>query len=247
VARSAGADKGSAGERQRDGDARRAMLAAIRQGLAARAHTPSVPGEAADARPVAATGAPEGGEAREAPGSLTEVFRQAIEAVSGRCTIVRNETEAATRVGQILEERGARRVAVSNAPLVRAVVERLETSAVLLHDADAASLFQCDVGLTSAQWAVAETGTLVLESDAERHRLASLVPPAHLALVPAGCIRRTLAEVLPAIGGPGANQPSSVVTFVTGPSRTSDIELTLAIGVHGPAQLDVIVLEHIEE
>ena len=50
-------------------------------------------------------------------------------------------------------------------------------------------LFECDGGITSAQWAIAETGTLVLESKGERHRLVSLVPPVHIAVVEAGRIR----------------------------------------------------------
>jgi L-lactate dehydrogenase complex protein LldG len=93
---------------------------------------------------------------------------------------------------------------------------------------------------------VAETGTLVLESDAERHRLASLVPTAHVALVEARRVRQTLGEVLLDIDGRndgGGEGLSRAVTFITGPSRTSDIELTLAIGVHGPAELYVIIIE----
>jgi L-lactate dehydrogenase complex protein LldG len=160
--------------------------------------------------------------------------------VSGRCNVVGCEAEAAATVDRILGERSLRKVAVSDAPLVRALVERLKPGPTLARDADAATLFGCDVGITSAQWAVAETGTLVLVSGAERHRLASLIPPAHIAVVPAACLRRTLPEVLDELV---AGEPSRAVTFITGPSRTSDIELTLAIGVHGPGELDVIVLD----
>jgi L-lactate dehydrogenase complex protein LldG len=103
-------------------------------------------------------------------------------------------------------------------------------------------LFDCDLGVTGAQWAVAETGTLVLESDAERHRLASLVPAAHVALVEARRVRQTLGEVLREIDGRGPEGLSRAITFITGPSRTSDIELTLAIGVHGPAELYVVII-----
>ena len=103
-------------------------------------------------------------------------------------------------------------------------------------------LFDCDMGITTAQWAIAETGTLVLESERERHRLASLVPPVHVAIVEAGRIRRTMAEALELIKNADVGL-SRTVTFITGPSRTSDIELTLAIGVHGPGELHVIVID----
>jgi L-lactate dehydrogenase complex protein LldG len=89
--------------------------------------------------------------------------------------------------------------------------------------------------------AIAETGTLVLESDRERHRLVSLVPPIHIALVKAENIVPTLGEAFSVVRrGAGL---SRAITFITGPSRTADIELTLSIGVHGPKDLYVIVQE----
>ena len=83
-----------------------------------------------------------------------------------------------------------------------------------------------------------ETGTLVLESDRESHRLTSLVPPVHLCVLRAENIRQTLGEILEVT----SRDLSRTVTFITGASRTSDIELTLAIGVHGPGELHVIVI-----
>jgi L-lactate utilization protein LutC len=96
-----------------------------------------------------------------------------------------------------------------------------------------------------AQWAIAETGTLVLETKSERHRLVSLVPAMHIAILAAGRILRTMSEALEAVSTTG--ELSRTVTFITGPSRTSDIELTLAIGVHGPARLHVIVIEDVKQ
>jgi L-lactate dehydrogenase complex protein LldG len=69
----------------------------------------------------------------------------------------------------------------------------------------------------------------------------SLVPPVHIAIVEATQIYQTLAEALTVLRQ--KERVSSIITFVTGPSRTADIELTLAIGVHGPQELYVIVNE----
>jgi len=102
-------------------------------------------------------------------------------------------------------------------------------------------MFEIDVGVTTAQAAIAETGTLVLDSSRERNRLVSLVPPIHIAIVDASSIFQTLGEALAFIHQDGNISPA--VTFITGPSRTADIELTLAIGVHGPQELYVIVNE----
>jgi len=176
-------------------------------------------------------------------GSLVERFQLALEAVSGQCVVVPDEDKAVPLVQQILEQHKAKVVAVSDAPLVRRLLQQVQQHARLLKDAAAAELFQCDVGITGAQWAIAETGTLVLESEQERHRLISLVPPVHIAIIEAGRIRQTLGEVLMSLGENGQDGLSRTVTFITGPSRTSDIELTLAIGVHGPQALHVIVID----
>ena len=175
-------------------------------------------------------------------GTAVGRFRQALEAVAGRCFVVEDEAEAAEVVRQIAEQRNSRRVAVTDSPLAGRVLKLAALPAEVLENAAAEELFDCDLGVTGAQWGVAETGTLVLESDAERHRLASLVPSAHVALVEAGRVRQTLGEVLQAINDRGEGGLSRAVTFITGPSRTSDIELTLAIGVHGPAELYVVVI-----
>ena len=225
------------------------MLTSIREHLAASAphdaaraaHESRLAGAAhgtdASARAGAAPPTP-----LEFEGTVVERFCQALEAVAGRCLVVRDEAEAAEALRQIAEQRGARRVAVSDAPLVRRVVEGAGLAAEVLEDAAVSDLFDCDLGVTGAQWGAAETGTLVLESDAERHRLASLVPTAHVAIVEAARVRETLGEVLREIEGRGEGGLSRAVTFITGPSRTSDIELTLAIGVHGPAELYVVVI-----
>lgn len=221
------------------------MLAAIRGRLAESAPHDAVRAEHherhADTTPrerVAAAG-------REPGVSLVERFRLALEAVVGRCLVVSDERGAAEALRRIIEERGARRIAVSDSPLARRVLEgaRAGADTEVLEAATAEEQFECDLGVTGAQWAVAETGTLVIESDAERNRLASLVPTAHVAVVGSERVRQTLGEVLAEIGSGGAERLSRAVTFITGPSRTSDIELTLAVGVHGPAELYVIIVE----
>lgn len=217
------------------------MFAAIRGHLAE-----SVPHDAVRAAHHAAAAHGEVVSARAAfvfEGTAVERFRQALEAVAGRCLVVKDEAGAAEALRQIAEQRNSRRVAVSDSPLAVRVVGLAALPGEVLENAAVETLFECDLGVTGAQWGVAETGTLVLESDAEHHRLASLVPSAHVAIIEAGNVRQTLGEVLQAINERGEGRLSRAVTFITGPSRTSDIELTLAIGVHGPAELFVVVIE----
>jgi L-lactate utilization protein LutC len=156
------------------------------------------------------------------------LFKENVESVAGHCVIT---TDVTGVLNQIVAGLGARRIAVSDAP------ELAEFGVV----PDAAEVFNFEVGITTAQAAIAETGTLVLDSSCERNRLVSLVPPVHIAVVAASTIRETLGETLALLQSGGEVSPA--ITFITGPSRTADIELTLTIGVHGPQELYVIIDE----
>lgn len=145
--------------------------------------------------------------------------------------------EVGTTISWVIDIVGATRIAVSNSALVAESIDAID-SAAFVRNPSTDFLFDSDLGITSAQWAIAETGTLVLDAESEDHRLISLVPPVHLCLIEASRIRRTMGEVL-ALTRDGLGH---ALTFVTGASRTSDIELTLAIGVHGPGELHVIIV-----
>lgn len=218
------------------------MLMAIRQQLAASAPFDTVQNQHHTQSDVAHSSHVPVAE-RAHVKSPVERFQKALEAVSGRCIVVRNESEAAEAIQQIILQTKMQQIAISNSPLAQKVMASVQSDAVMLENAAASALFDCDAGITSAQWGIAETGTLVLESDLERHRLSSLVPTVHIAIIESRRIRQTLGEVLQALSENGQDGLSPTVTFITGPSRTSDIELTLAIGVHGPGELYVIVLE----
>lgn len=97
-----------------------------------------------------------------------------------------------------------------------------------------------DVGITSADYALADTGTLVMLAGPQEARLVSLLPPAHIAVVPRDRILTGLDELFSVLPRP-AEQTSSMV-LITGPSRTADIEQILVRGVHGPGQITVVIV-----
>jgi L-lactate dehydrogenase complex protein LldG len=177
--------------------------------------------------------------------SLVETFKQQLESVGGHCIVVSNESELITALKHVFGEIEAngletRRVALSDSPLLGVIMRDLEAQGHEIGVTPSATdLFQFDVGITSAQAAIAETGTLVLEQAHERNRLVSLLPPVHIAIVNAGDICATMSEAI--TRARNESDTSSAITFITGPSRTADIELTLTIGVHGPKELYVIV------
>jgi hypothetical protein len=103
-------------------------------------------------------------------------------------------------------------------------------------DRDAA--FQVDFGLTLCDCAVAETGTLVLAAGPHRARLTSLAPRAHVALVPFSRLVPDLMDVAPAMrDSAGAGTQARATVWITGSSRTADIESILIRGVHGPGRV----------
>ncbi|EWY36633.1 hypothetical protein N825_09940 [Skermanella stibiiresistens SB22] len=101
-----------------------------------------------------------------------------------------------------------------------------------------------DAGVTFAIGGIAETGTLILWPTVEEPRLMSLLPPIHVALVAEETIHDSFAEVI-AEQGWSKRMPTNIV-LVSGPSKTADIEQTLAFGVHGPKELIVLVLRRAE-
>jgi len=97
------------------------------------------------------------------------------------------------------------------------------------------------LGVTVADRAIADTGTVVQLSRPFRPRAISLLPPVHLVLVPEDRIVGTLEDLLVAESAHFAG-PTGYAAFMTGPSRTADIEKVLTIGVHGPGRLVALVL-----
>lgn len=96
-----------------------------------------------------------------------------------------------------------------------------------------------DIGITGVDAALAETGTAVVSSGPGRSRLTPLLPPIHLALVATSQLTTDLFTWTASRNAP----PPAAMTLISGPSKTADIEQTMAIGVHGPKRFIVILYE----
>jgi L-lactate dehydrogenase complex protein LldG len=101
-----------------------------------------------------------------------------------------------------------------------------------------------DAGLTSTRGAIAETGSLWLWPSVDEPRLISLVPPIHIAVLDADTLEDTFFDVVEAHGW-ASGMPTNAL-LISGPSKTADIEQTLAYGVHGPREL-VVILRHADD
>jgi L-lactate dehydrogenase complex protein LldG len=126
-------------------------------------------------------------------------------------------------------------------------LQKLETvcgvsGLTVLHPPFRSHLSGIHTALTNADWAIAETGTLVLDSGSEDLRIATMLSETHIAWIPASRIVPD-ATALSAHLVEKMKSPPGYMAFITGASRTADIERVLAIGVHGPQELHILIME----
>jgi L-lactate dehydrogenase complex protein LldG len=144
-----------------------------------------------------------------------------------------------------LQSQRLRRVAFGSSPLL----EKLKIPSLLSSNGfDARAwdrmtldeLYEFDAGVTDVYAAIAETGSLVVRASPGQGRSLSLVPPVHVAIVEPRNLLADLVDLFEKLGRDGAASSTSIIT---GPSKTSDIEMNLVVGVHGPTIVKVFVLQ----
>jgi len=187
-------------------------------------------------------------------------FTREFERVGGVFHHVADGAAVVPAIARLAEERGMRR-AVSwhattlglevAAPLTAHGLQTLAAPAAEVDAAERARLraiaAAADLGVTGVDLAIAETGSLVLISGAGRPRSASLLPACHVAVFDRDVLVESLAQAGLALeawhDGPAPEDRGASINFITGPSRTADIELTLTRGVHGPKDVHAIFVE----
>lgn len=145
-----------------------------------------------------------------------EQFTSALAKLNGVVKVVDSESEAQMHIDDIVAGR-----------------------VVCTPDSTRDQIVRADVGITGADYGLADTGTLVMLASSDP-RLVSLLPPVHIAVLQANRMLSTLDELLQLLPQP-AEQTASMV-LITGPSRTADIEQILVRGVHGPGELHVVII-----
>ena len=184
------------------------------------------------------------------PDARLPMFRDKLTALGGDVRVVKDIPELQSELTTVFAQLGPKKVGIWNDPELREWLGQALTSHDKSHDkshdvltwgVDAPHEFtQTDVGITGATYAIADTGTLVLSCGGGRGRSVHLLPAVHLAVVGASQIRDRLGEALTELTSESLD---SYIHFVTGPSRSSDIENDQSIGVHGPAAEIVIVVQ----
>lgn len=186
---------------------------------------------------------------------LVQRFAEEVTAVGGQALVVADVALARQKLAELLTQAEAQSVVCWQHELLdrAAVRELLADKQVEWLDAERLPelppaeqrkrLLACDVGITSCEAAIAETGTLMMWSRLGRERLASLIAPVHIAIIERRQIVPDLIDAFNLLGKRGVEAMPSNVTLITGPSKTGDIELQLTTGVHGPGVWQVIIID----
>jgi L-lactate dehydrogenase complex protein LldG len=171
-------------------------------------------------------------------------FEEELSAIGGSVYLAGRD-DVASVMGAILQGRDRPRVLLTREEGipdgVAAAIEAAGSEVLWWPDAGRAGAARADIGITSARWAVAETGTVVVASDPPSGRSPSLLPPTFVCFVPVGRVLDTIAELFRCL----ASDPveASNVVLVTGPSKSADIGMELTRGVHGPGEVHVVLVD----
>ena len=172
--------------------------------------------------------------------------------VHGVVSRVSGREELAAMLGALIEEKGIHKIVRWDTPTLSGLDAALvgagaEVIPINLNEDESRrpdlrnALIDADLGLTEVDYAVADIGSLVMRASGPQSRLASVLPPIHVAIVTPDKIVPSLSDLLPLLNSTDALP--SAVSLVTGPSRTADIETIRTVGIHGPMELHVIILE----
>jgi len=170
-----------------------------------------------------------------------ETFISAAQNVGAEVVKVANIAEAGQYIGK---HAGGTILLPHQQSLERAeLATALEQQAKTLVAFDKNQAEQAAAGVTGANFAIAETGTIALESTDETVRLATTLPTRHFVILDPQKIVADGQAAIPYVRQLHEKTPQTYLAYITGPSRTADIERVLTIGVHGPKELHILLLE----
>lgn len=174
-----------------------------------------------------------------------QIFREKAEAVQVVVQDIRDLAEACRYAADLTSRQGGATIAapgwdpatlpllndLCQAAQIEVLTENLREQADRLH-----------TGLTLADWGIAETGTLLQKSSSEDLRLATMLSETHIAVLPLSRLKPDVWALEEELTGL-MHSPPRYLAFITGASRTADIERVLTLGVHGPLELHLLLLK----
>ena len=180
---------------------------------------------------------------------LVDTFVNEITKVSGKAFILKSEDEIKDYVIRLFEEHSAKSLAIWESDFLKQINLRefLEIKGLKFASLNSKEeMAKADIGITEADFGIADTGTIVLTANEKQPRSVSLIPPVHIAIIKSDVIVENLKDLFVLLTNTISQSGSltnltSCITFITGPSRTGDIELNIILGVHGPKELFILI------
>jgi L-lactate dehydrogenase complex protein LldG len=218
---------------------RQSFLAEVRRALVA--------GQGSETRSALAAASPrEESPERE---ELADQFVREARAAEAEVTRVASLDDARVAVRELVSRLGAVRIVQGETDGLRKLGLRGDELEISTVGPDAPAhaelrtlIAAAEVGLTEADYGIAESGTLALLHRPGQGRALSVLPPVHVAVVRVADLVPDLAALFQRLGS-DSRHPASALTFITGPSRTGDIEFVLTKGVHGPGEVYIFLVE----
>ena len=180
---------------------------------------------------------------------LVDTFVNEITKVSGKAFILKSEDEIKDYVIRLVEEHSAKSLAIWESDFLKQINLRefLEIKGLKFASLNSKEeMAKADIGITEADFSIADTGTIVLTANEKQPRSVSLIPPVHIAIIKSDVIVENSTDLFVLLTNTISQSGSltnltSCITFITGPSRTGDIELNIILGVHGPKELFILI------
>ncbi len=223
-------------------DARSDILARIREALAVPAPKPHFKSEATAGQPVAVAKPwlPDGGETTDASLAILAEQLAKLKAVLVR---VPDAAAAGAAVADLARAKSWKQVAYHGDPLVGSVAAALPC-ATWAADAsfDKQKLEGCDAAITSCEAIVAQLGSVLVSSASSGGRALSVLPHVHVVVAKVDQVVPDLAMAIAQTQARHGSRLPSMLSFITGPSRTGDIERILVLGAHGPKELYLVLV-----
>jgi L-lactate dehydrogenase complex protein LldG len=177
---------------------------------------------------------------------LEIIFAEAFTQLQGKFVFCVDQQELLLQLQFLLQQKGLKKI-VCPEPRLRSVLETAAASDPALKGFNVGSLDTnlktCDASITGCEYLVARTGTIVLSSAQEKGRTTSVYAPIHICIATTDQLVYDVRDGLRLIREKyGASLPS-LISFASGPSRTADIEKTLVVGVHGPKEVYLFLVD----
>ena len=164
-------------------------------------------------------------------------FAEQFTKLQGKFIYCINQQEFAFQLSSLIKKQNWEKVYCVEEKLISPVAAQLAERLIKTNLAD------CDVSITGCESLVARTGSIVMSSAQNQGRTASVYAPIHICIAFTNQLVYDLKDALQKARDKYGNNLPSLITFATGPSRTADIEKTLVVGVHGPKEVYLFLIE----